>query len=653
MNGGLPFTSTPQTNGADPSVGLDSDSVSYYCYVNKEGPSGREGHVHVAVSTDNGLTWIRDVDVGLSHGIVNAANPEAIGGSSGRAACGFTGTNVADTASVTYESGNFTGVWYNFIATTYDQGRTWVTVNATPNDPVQNHTGIWQQGGSGDGTSGNRNLLDFNEITVDDKGRVLYGYSDGCNSPTCIGGNNAAGERGAFMRVARQFGGKPLLAAFDPSPAEPIVPKPPCLTATRTCSGVHLTWKAPDNGGADIVNYQIFRGTSAGTETLLGQTGNTSTIFDDPADPTVPHYFYLVKGVNSQGVGLSSNELDLSAEVLGTADTAVTDENQAVIISVLGNDCGTPALSVMAVSTPGHGTATINGDGTVTYTPANGYFGKDNFTYTLRNGLGATTIVSVSVTVNPVCALLSTGDVLDNFESGAPGWTVETAQNLIPARTAWAVTPDPMAHSATNSFKSDATTLDLKDDRLISPSQKLTSVSHLIFWHRYQFEDGFDGGALEVSTDGGVTWVDVVAGGGNFISGGYNGSISPSYGSAIAGRPAWTGGNAAGAMTKVEVNLGPFAGPDVRVRFRLACDELLAGSQPGVGWFIDDVEFTKTPVEGACPAVVSRKTHGGAGDFDINLPTTGTRGIECRNGGGSNAFTLVYTADRNRPVRAR
>mgnify|MGYP003694168371 CR=1 FL=1 len=66
----------------------------------------------------------------------------------------------------------------------YDGGLTWTTINATPNDPVQNMTGIWQQGGGNQ----DRNLLDFNEITVDDKGRVLYGYSDGCTSGPCIAG---------------------------------------------------------------------------------------------------------------------------------------------------------------------------------------------------------------------------------------------------------------------------------------------------------------------------------------------------------------------------------------------------------------------------------------------------------------------------------
>ena len=141
--------------------------------------------------------------------------------------------------------------------------------------------------------------------------------------------------------------------------------------------------------------------------------------------------------------------------------------------------------------------------------------------------------------------------------------------------------------------------------------------------------------------------MDVLAGGGNFVSGGYNGHISPSYGSPIAGRPAWTGGDATAAMSQVDIEMGAFAGLNVRVRFRAACDEFLAGSQPGVGWFIDDVQFTNTVVEGACPTVVSRKTHGGAGDFDITLPSSGTPASECRSGGGSNAFTLVYTLSGN------
>ena len=46
------------------------------------------------------------------------------------------------------------------------------------------------------------------------------------------------------------------------------------------------------------------------------------------------------------------------------------------------------------------------------------------------------------------------------------------------------------------------------------------------------------------------------------------------------------------------------------------------------------------------PGVVSRKTHGAAGTFDIALPVTGTAGLECRSPGPNNSYTLVYTFDR-------
>jgi hypothetical protein len=99
-DGGLSFTefavtgSVSQADGADPSVAIDANNTAYYCYVNNE-PVAQgapaEGHVHVKVSKDRGLTWTDDFDLGASHGIKNAVHTEAIGGSAGRAACGFIG----------------------------------------------------------------------------------------------------------------------------------------------------------------------------------------------------------------------------------------------------------------------------------------------------------------------------------------------------------------------------------------------------------------------------------------------------------------------------------------------------------------------------------------------------------------------------------
>lgn len=42
-------------------------------------------------------------------------------------------------------------------------------------------------------------------------------------------------------------------------------------------------------------------------------------------------------------------------------------------------------------------------------------------------------------------------------------------------------------------------------------------------------------------------------------------------------------------------------------------------------------------------SAVSRKTHGAAGAFEINLPLTGMPGIECRSGGGNGDHTVVVT----------
>src|SRR5262245_38140520 len=84
-------------------------------------------------------------------------------------------------------------------------------------------------------------------------------------------------------------------------------------------------------------------------------------------------------------------------------DTASTNEDTAVTIAVLANDTDSngDALAVTGASA-GHGTVTVNANGTLTYMPAGNYNGADTITYTISDGKGGTAAGSVAVTVNPV-----------------------------------------------------------------------------------------------------------------------------------------------------------------------------------------------------------------------------------------------------------
>jgi uncharacterized repeat protein (TIGR01451 family) len=82
-------------------------------------------------------------------------------------------------------------------------------------------------------------------------------------------------------------------------------------------------------------------------------------------------------------------------------DSAATQVATPVTISVLANDTDpntAQTLSASAPTTPAHGTAVVNGDGTITYTPDAGYSGPDAFDYTVGDGV-ATDIGHVTITV--------------------------------------------------------------------------------------------------------------------------------------------------------------------------------------------------------------------------------------------------------------
>ena len=82
-------------------------------------------------------------------------------------------------------------------------------------------------------------------------------------------------------------------------------------------------------------------------------------------------------------------------------DTAVTDTNTRVSIDVLANDFdpnGDP-IRVISTTDPANGSVTIDDNGSLTYSPAPGFKGPDNFDYTISDGNGGTANATVRVTV--------------------------------------------------------------------------------------------------------------------------------------------------------------------------------------------------------------------------------------------------------------
>jgi hypothetical protein len=230
--GGHPTLSVSQDNGitytlhmvpagnnsdeSDPSVATTPDNTAYFGWQEGTNPddshNGTTSAARIAVSHDHGQTWTAPVDVSSPLGLHNIQFPEVIAGDNGRAAMAFLGTTgIGDD-----QTNAFKGVWHLYVSTTYDGGATWTTVDATPDHPVQR--GCIDMQGIAPGSPRqdvckHRNLLDFNDITVDGQGRVLVAYADGCID-ACVSDASKPSTDSQDM-VLRQTGGRGLVAAYD------------------------------------------------------------------------------------------------------------------------------------------------------------------------------------------------------------------------------------------------------------------------------------------------------------------------------------------------------------------------------------------------------------------------------------------------------
>ena len=127
---------------------------------------------------------------------------------------------------------------------------------------------------------------------------------------------------------------------------------------------------------------------------------------------------------------------------------------------------------------------------------------------------------------------------------------------------------------------------------LTTPAFELTpgATSAVSFWTVWDIEQGWDGGVLEISTDG-TNWTRLTP------AGGYPGTIT--QGGTLCGvhvgDGAFTGLGHFG-WAQYQVDLSAYAGQTVQTRWLYRTDQ----GTTGEGWYVDDIQLTHAQVPGMC-----------------------------------------------------
>jgi len=236
--------------------------------------------------------------------------------------------------------------------------------------------------------------------------------------------------------------------------------------------------------------------------------------------------------------------------------------------------------------------ATVGRDFTFT---ANGNCG-DTITLTLQLQDGANNLGTVTFTKQLGTTVITTV-FSENFDGVlAPalpaGWTTAASGVELP----WVTSTTNPDTAPNDTFAPDPSNIGNTD--LVSPSFAVPATgAKVTFRNLYNMESTFDGMVLEISINGGA-FQDITAGGGSFSSGGYNATISSSFGSPIAGRAAWSGlsGGTSTSPTYITTvaNLPPASfGQNVQLKWRAATDNSVSATG-AAGVRVDSIVVSST-----------------------------------------------------------
>ena len=350
----------------------------------------------------------------------------------------------------------------------------------------------------------------------------------------------------------------------------------------------NVTLSASGNPGATTTGFVPNPVTPPGTSTLT--VGNTSGV-------GAGTYSIAVAGSASGSPG-HSTPVDLT--VFATAPAAPTltaPANGATGVDLTPTftwtgGAGSVDYTIEVASDAGFGTIVASATGLtaatwtsdVTLDALTTYFWRVRAGNACGEGANSATFSFTTEQAPGTCppGTVATSVYTYGFEAGLSGWASSGSGNT------WAITTTAAyVHSGTQAMHANdpATT---SDQRLVSPSIVLpTGQDPLVleFWNFQTLQaDGatacFDGGILEISTNGGSTWSQVPDV--DMLTDPYDGPIGA--GNPLAGLEAWCGDPQAYLNSIVDVST--WAGMTVKFRFRLGSNGSTGRTN---GWNLDDV----------------------------------------------------------------
>ncbi|MBS0495873.1 MAG: tandem-95 repeat protein, partial [Proteobacteria bacterium] len=153
---------------------------------------------------------------------------------------------------------------------------------------------------------------------------------------------------------------------------------------------------------------------SASTSVSKADLDAGKLVFRAPsgASPSTPTLSFRVQddgGTANGGVDTSVSANTLTFQVSANQSPVAgnysfsTNEDQAHSGSLpVASDADGDSVTYALGTAASHGSATVNGDGSFSYTPTADFSGADSFTYTVSDGKGGSNTYTVNVTVNPV-----------------------------------------------------------------------------------------------------------------------------------------------------------------------------------------------------------------------------------------------------------